>query len=491
MEKKRDYSKANRVVMIVTWILNGCLCLGYIGEVIKGNQTILRVGILVTLVVVQGIIASVVYEMDHANKHMRYFSFIGFFIVYLFAMFSSERTLIYIYIIPYIISYVMYHEMRMIKIISVSVVVANVLRIIHLVVGLGYISMDLTVDYTIQIVSLIAILVALIAVTQLSMKENEESLKEIEMAASKKQNIMSEVLKIGNLVENSCYRVFENIDNISISSKIVNGAIQNISLAMEETVASVEKQKALTASIQEVIAHTDQLSRKMNEVSEETKEKVEQGNHTMKNLSDNTKLVNEKSDKVYSAMQELERSMLEIQEIIQTINKISSRTSVLSVNATIESARAGEVGVGFGVVADEIRKLSGQTKMAVIKITQIISGLNVNMAMCSASMQNFQSINKQQTALINEVIDIFGKTNEEMDNVKLSANEVSENMGNILLASKAMVDSIDAISGLTEETMASVEETNSTIEKDVSALQDTKELAITLLNRTDEMKKYM
>jgi len=81
----------------------------------------------------------------------------------------------------------------------------------------------------------------------------------------------------------------------------------------------------------------------------------------------------EKMLKLLDAIKEISDASKEVQTVMDTINNIAYKTNILAFNASIESARSGEYGAGFGIIADEIRKLSLQTTSAVSAIKQLIT----------------------------------------------------------------------------------------------------------------------
>ena len=352
-------------------------------------------------------------------------------------------------------------------------------------------SKSMTTDYTIQLAAIIIIPVALIFVTKFLMNEMKAYIEAIDEVRKKEARMLSEASKVSNLLDSNCYSVYENIEKMDQSCQVVNEAAENISLAMGEAVESVEKQKELTTDIHELITRSAGVTEKMDQVTKEARKRLEEGSEIVGRLSEKTIQSNDNSEEAYEAILLLARHMEEIELIIQTINKISARTNVLSVNATIESARAGEIGLGFGVVAEEIRKLSGQTKAAVYKIVEIISTLEVNMKLCLNSMENFRNINKEQTKLIRSTLEVFKQTSEDVNLVEKSADHVNKNMEEILSANRHIVDSISSISALTEETMASVEETNSILSQNVTEIETTKKLATELIEGSMTLKKYL
>lgn len=76
-----------------------------------------------------------------------------------------------------------------------------------------------------------------------------------------------------------------------------------------------------------------------------------------------------------SVTQDIMESVAQIQEFAISIQSISSKTNMLSLNASIEAARSGEAGRGFAVVANQMSKLAGDTKTASAKILELLKQL--------------------------------------------------------------------------------------------------------------------
>jgi hypothetical protein len=93
----------------------------------------------------------------------------------------------------------------------------------------------------------------------------------------------------------------------------------------------------------------------------------------------------------------------EINEISSFINEIADETKMLGLNAAIEAARAGEAGRGFGVVAEEIRKLSEQSKRTVPKIKKLTDNITIKVDESSKKSQNSLATSQEQAAATEEI----------------------------------------------------------------------------------------
>ena len=107
--------------------------------------------------------------------------------------------------------------------------------------------------------------------------------------------------------------------------------------------------------------------------------------------------------------------------ILATINKLSNSTKILGLNASIESARAGEAGRGFSVVAQEIGRLSANTTQAALEITQMLASIEGQLQAIGSKSQETTDNFMQQAASLQEIA-------ASMDNLNANVKVIDDYM---------------------------------------------------------------
>ncbi|WP_026834672.1 methyl-accepting chemotaxis protein [Eubacterium xylanophilum] len=169
--------------------------------------------------------------------------------------------------------------------------------------------------------------------------------------------------------------------NMEIAQKNVNKmgeSISNINNAMEITSENAVNQSESISSISEMSGEIEQA---MNSLSAETHEMAEKAESIINEIErtlpeimenrDRTVEIVEKSKDRLEAIIEETRVIEKIVEVSETIMNIADETNLLALNASIESARAGEAGRGFAVVADQIKNLSSTTSDEIEKVNAL------------------------------------------------------------------------------------------------------------------------
>lgn len=297
--------------------------------------------------------------------------------------------------------------------------------------------------------------------------------------SSRIRNIMTEILDMASQLATSS-------EELSAASVTFSDNAQSQASATEEVTATIEE---ISAGMEGVAAGAVQQAEKLNELillRNELSEKVimmqERIGGAMK-LSENIALQAKTGENSLSemsrSMQKIGASSGEVSNIVQIINDISEKINLLSLNAAIEAARAGDSGRGFAVVADEISKLAEQTASSIKEIDRFIrineeeikSGLesvNSSVEIISGIIHGVGEISSMMS-LIGEAmvaqVDVYRRANQEMHVVKKRSDEIKISSEEQKTATEEIVRSIADITNLTQTTASGAEEMSANTEE--------------------------
>ncbi len=249
-----------------------------------------------------------------------------------------------------------------------------------------------------------------------------------------------------------------------------NDGSKQISQAMEElSVTAV----TLAENVQDVNAKSLEMGNAITDINGDVQVLSDNSNHMDKANEDAAKSIETVLDssnrssaiveKITNQIEETNQAISSINEAVDLIMDITGQTSLLSLNASIEAARAGQAGRGFAVVADEIKKLSEQSAQGADAIKQVADNI-------------FEKSN-ESVALVNEVKELIGKEQEDISVTKESFEILSKTINDNLVAvsrisektkqldtiKQAIIGNINDLSAISEENAASNQEVSANI----------------------------
>lgn len=249
-----------------------------------------------------------------------------------------------------------------------------------------------------------------------------------------------------------------------------NDGTKQISQAMEElSVTAV----TLAENVQDVNAKSLEMGNAITDIDGDVQVLSDNSNHMDKANEDAEKSIETVLDssnrssaiveKITNQIEETNQAISSINEAVDLIMDITGQTSLLSLNASIEAARAGQAGRGFAVVADEIKKLSEQSAQGADAIKQVADNI-------------FEKSN-ESVALVNEVRELIGKEQEDISVSKESFEILSKTINDNLVAvsrisektkqldtiKQAIIGNINDLSAISEENAASNQEVSANI----------------------------
>ena len=162
------------------------------------------------------------------------------------------------------------------------------------------------------------------------------------------------------------------------------------------------------------------------------------------------------SVEVAQQVNDLKQQSIQIAEISALIKDISAQTALLSLNAAIEAARAGDAGRGFAVVAGEVRKLAGMTSNATQEIDRLISTTELQINKVALSAANM-------TAATRGVVTEFEGISEKLQDGAVSVQEIVELVQAQADFSRQVTSTVEGVAAIVEENSAAAEENNGMI----------------------------
>ena len=217
----------------------------------------------------------------------------------------------------------------------------------------------------------------------------------------------------------------------SSSSELQSAANQQASGAKESSTAMNE----ITTTISELLATSRQIAesaRRVAHVAEDTSAAARAGDQTVQKTQESVGGIKRQVDLIVTHMLDLGKKSQQIGGILEIINELAEQTNILAINATIESAGAGEAGKRFSVVADEIRKLadrvSSSTKEIRTLIEEIRAAVNTTV-MATEGGTKAVDLGARQfvevTNALNQIAALLGTTTEAAREIELSTKQQS------------------------------------------------------------------
>jgi methyl-accepting chemotaxis protein len=253
-------------------------------------------------------------------------------------------------------------------------------------------------------------------------------------------------------------------------SKPVSKITEQLEQTADHTASGAEQ---VSSSSQELSSGASQLASSVEEITssmEELQSTIESNHKNMDEAREMMKDNKKNSQQVSSWMKEMEKSMEEINEnsekirnIINVIEDISFQTNILSLNASVEAARAGDAGRGFAVVANQVKELAGRSSQAAGETAQLI---------------------ERATSSVKEGLEVTHKVSE----VQESALELADKL-NVLLG-EVKKNSEEQLKGAQQVT-SGVTQVNSVVQQTASSSEELAASAEELQSQSEELKKVV
>jgi methyl-accepting chemotaxis protein len=228
-------------------------------------------------------------------------------------------------------------------------------------------------------------------------------------------------------------------DRVSQAAGQVSGAARTLAEGASEQAASIEQTSSSLEEMSSMTKRNAEHAENAKQLSAQTRAAADTGFQDMKQMSE--------------AMDAIKTSGDNISKIIKTIDEIAFQTNILALNAAVEAARAGEAGMGFAVVANEVRSLAHRSAQAAKETSEKIAD-SINRSARAAE------ISGRVAASLQEILDKARKVDELVAGIASASSEQSQGIGQVNNAVGEMSKVTQNNAATAEESAAEAEELN-------------------------------
>ncbi len=275
------------------------------------------------------------------------------------------------------------------------------------------------------------------------------------------------------------------------ASRLIAETSSEIAAGFENQVNSIDRTALSVLTMTEDIAAVERSSNEMADLMAGAAVSTDHGAAAVDRIIRQMKDINASVSATQSIVRNLGSLSAEINTIITTINEISAQTNLLSLNASIEASRAGEHGLGFAVVAGEIRKLAEATGRSSLQITEIITDIQQQTGSAVESMElgsELVALGVEQSGVVSQA---FAKIQASIQAAALQTEEIRGAVGHVSQESQAVSGAMERVSEISRKGVEDVQDTSAASEEQLSAMEEMMASAQYLATLAEDLQKEM
>lgn len=311
--------------------------------------------------------------------------------------------------------------------------------------------------------------------------------EEIQNTFANMKVLIQHVKELSSSVSNSSQNVNQTSEIFLKSSTDISSAMIQIEDGIMQQAKDAEECLVQMDNLSSKIVLVSNNTKEINKITETTKRSVKQGTTTTDRLNLQTESTINITTDIITQIEKLAAESTSIRKIIDTINDIVDQTNLLSLNASIEAARAGDAGRGFSIVADEVRKLAEKSKESVKDIEKIVDKVQNDTESTVITAKRVEEVMLLQDKAVKSTIDSYKEINNNVTSLVVYIKEIADNADNMEDARSSTLGAIESISAVMEEIAASTNTVNQTSSEQLTAAETLNTSAGSLNKHANEL----
>lgn len=319
----------------------------------------------------------------------------------------------------------------------------------------------------------------------MNLKEDQRLLKisgrkdETGVMARAITTLQKELVGIISEIKEQSFLLYKTSEELNSRAAETSTTVQNVERAVSEIAAGATSQATETQKANEdillmgnMVEETSSQVTSLNSTADSIKASSDTATQTLDQLDNINQRAINSINIIYEQTLTTNDSALKIKQATSLISSIAEETNLLSLNASIEAARAGDAGRGFAVVASQIQKLAEQSNVSAQQIDQIIFTLLEDSQKAVHTMKEVKEIITQQSENVSKTGAVFSEVKNGISDSIQGVGEIASHTNRLNSARSNIVDVVQNLTSIAEQNAASTEETSAAVMEVADVMQE-------------------
>lgn len=401
-----------------------------------------------------------------ADDRYRYALVIGYGIFYTFLICTTDSPIAFTYILPVVSLLVLYKDQKFMGGCAIANIASVIVSVFYHLVVLGQNTATDQKNYQLQVACLLLCYIGYIMSIRHLIESDGALTDSIKADLKRVVTTVEQVKTASNTIMDGITVVRELATENKHGSDIVVDGMNKLTDNNDQLQSRTASSQEMTGDINSQVQNVASMINDMVSLTAESGKHAKTSSVDLESLVQTAGTMADLSNEVEHILDAFKAEFETVKQETGTIDSISSQTNLLALNASIEAARAGEAGKGFSVVAEQIRKLSTETKDSSGQISEALSRLD--------------EISEKMTSSIEETLKLIQATLEKV-------TQTGENVNKITQDSSLLGEHIQTI----DSAMKEVESSNRQLVENMEQVSSIVETMTTCISDSDETSKRM